>query len=159
MRLWVGPCKGVGLSRAGPVGDHVRMAVFPPAGGFPVGDPPVEQPDLGGSALFLADAIDPATGDYLSIQRGVDPIEAQALDALMVCRGSGSAVRAEGHKLHEIAFVNERTAFLVRAEIEYAWRRLIDARQIRIDGLDVATDGDAANATIRFTNLDRKSVV
>jgi hypothetical protein len=129
------------------------MAVFPPAGGFPVGDPPTEQPDLGSPALFLADAIDPSTGDYRSIQRGVDPIEAQAVEALMVRRASGSAVRDDGHKLHEIRFVNERTGFLIRSEVEYAWRRLIEARQIRLDKLEVETAGDTANVVIHFTNL------
>ena len=129
------------------------MAVIPPAGGFPVGDPPTEQPALGSPALFLADAIDPSTGDYRSIQRGVDPIEAQAVEALMVRRASGSAVRDDGHKLHEIAFIDDRTAFLIRSEIEYAWRRLIEARQIRLDKLEVQTEGDAANVVIHFTNL------
>jgi hypothetical protein len=108
---------------------------------------------LGGPALFLADAIDPTTGDYLSIQRGIDPVEAAAIEALRVRRASGSAVLQDGSGLHEIQRIDDRTPFLVRSEIEYAWRRLIEARQIRLDGVDVVTSGDAVNASIRFTNL------
>ena len=108
---------------------------------------------LGGPALFLADAINPTTGDYLSIQRGVDPVEAAALEALRVRRASGSAVLQDGSGLHEIRQIDDRTPFLVRSEVEYAWRRLIEARQIRLDGVDVVASGDTVNASIRFTNL------
>lgn len=108
---------------------------------------------LGDPAVFLADAIDPATGDYLSIQRGVDPIEAQALDALLIRRRSGSAVQADGNGLHEIRRIDERTPLLVRSEVEHAWRRLIEARQIRVDRIDATAQGDTVNVSIAFTNL------
>lgn len=128
------------------------MAQIPPAGGFPLGDLPADS-ELGAPALFLADAIDPRTGDYLSIQRGVDPVEAVAVAALQIRRDSGSAVRGIGSKLHEIEFVDDRLEFLVRSEVEFAWRRLIDTQQIRLDQLTIAAAGDGAEVRIHFTNL------
>lgn len=130
------------------------MTAFPPAGGFPVGDPPTPDfAELGAPALFLADAIAPDTGEYRSIQRGVDPTEAAAVELLRVRRKSGSAVQDQGQRFDQIQFVDDQLAFLVRSEVEYAWRNLIATRQIRVDELTIEGEGDTANVRILFTNL------
>jgi hypothetical protein len=130
------------------------VTAFPPAGGFLVGDPPTpEFSELGGPALFLGDAINPTTGEYRSIQRGVDPTEAAAIELLRVRRDSGSAVQGRGQRFDRIEFIDDQIDFLLRSEVEHAWRDLIATGQLRIDQLTVEAEGDTANVLILFTNL------
>lgn len=154
MRTRAEQSRGVGLSRGVTVLYAGHVTAFPPACGFPVGDPPTpEFSELGGPALFLADAIDPTTGEYRSIQRGVDPTEAAAIELLRVRRKSGSAVQDQGQRFDQIESVDDQLAFRIRSEIEYAWRNLISSGQIRIDELKIDGEGDTANVRILFTNL------
>jgi hypothetical protein len=134
------------------------MADYPPAGAFAVGDYPVPSSALAASAVgvFLADAIDPSTGDYRSISRGVDPVEAAALEALMVRRGTGSAVRDDGFSVADLRVIDDAFESTLRAEIAYAWRRLIDARQLEIVSLAIRSEGDTALVDIRIRNLTQQ---
>lgn len=129
------------------------MPVLPPAGGFPVGIPPENQTSARAPALFLADAVDAVTGDYLSVLRGVDPVEARALEALRVRRGSGSAVMDDGHQLHTLEVIDDKLPVLLRAAIEFAWKRLLDDRLIELVSADVDPEGDTASVRIVFLNL------
>jgi hypothetical protein len=130
------------------------MPASPPAGAYPVGSYPAAL-DLSTAqvGVFLADAIDPETLDYRSIERGVDPVEAAALEALLVRRASGSAVRDDGLKLDDITKIDEAFETTLKAEVRYAWRRLIEDRKIELVTLQVLTDGDTANVVIVFRNL------
>lgn len=105
------------------------------------------------AGVFLADAIDPSTGDYRSILRGVDPIEAAALEALLVRRKSGSAVREDGMSFADLKKIDDTFESTLRAEIQYAWRRLIDARQIELSSIEIETENDTATVRIHFVNL------
>lgn len=127
---------------------------IPPAGAFPVGEPiTVPLPSKRSPAIFLADAIDPDTGEYRSILTGVDPVEGAALEALRVKRGSGSAVLDEGNKFHEITKIDEKLDGLLRSEIEFAWRHLIAARALRLEKVEILTEDVAVYCEISFRNL------
>lgn len=127
---------------------------IPPAGAFPVGEPiTVPLPKKRSPAVFLADAIDPETGDYRSILTGVDPVEGAALEALRVKRGSGSAVLDDGNKFHEITKIDEKLEGLLRSEIEYAWRHLIASRALRLEKVDIEQEDVAVYCVISFRNL------
>jgi len=130
--------------------------LYPPAGVYPVGTCPdalqYNAPKVG---VFLADAIDPETGDYRSIARGVDPVEAAVLEALLVRRGTGSAVRDDGIRLDDLQLIDDAFEGVLRSEVTYALRRLIEAEQIEITGLVITTENDAATVEIRFRNLTR----
>lgn len=130
------------------------MADYPPAGAYPVGSiPGALQSGASNVGVFLADAIDPSTGDYRSISRGVDPIEAAALEALLVRRKSGSAVREDGMSFADLKKLDDTFESTLKAEIQYAWRRLIEARQIEFRSLSIETENDTATVKIYFVNL------
>lgn len=131
------------------------MPPFPPAGAYPVGSYPDALTPVDGSAsgAFLADAIDPETLDYRSIERGVDPTEASALVALLTKRRSGSAVRDDGMNTDDIQLIDDAFESTLRAEITYAWRRLIESGQLEITGLTIETDNVASTVQIRIRNL------
>jgi hypothetical protein len=127
---------------------------IPPAGAFPVGDPiTVPLPAKRAPAIFLGDAIDPETGDYRSILTGVDPVEAAALEALLVRRGSGSAVLGEGNKLHEIEFIDEKLPGLLKSEVEFAWRHLIETRALRLEKIEIESENVGVYVEITMRNL------
>lgn len=128
-----------------------------PAAAFPVGEPITDplpvKPEV---AVFLADAIDHATGEYRSILRGVDPVEGALLEALRVRRRSGSAVLDEGNNFHTILSIDEeKLPGLLRSEIEYAFRHLIERKWIRLVSVDILTEDVGVFVKIVFRNTAR----
>ena len=130
--------------------------VIPPAGvtlaGFFI---PVLYEDPGAPSGILADAIDPATGEYLSIERGFDPTDAAVLVALTVKRGSGSAVADVGQRYQDLQRVDETAPQFIVAETERALRRLIESRQITLEGVTPAMGDDWAEAKVVYHNVPR----
>jgi hypothetical protein len=133
--------------------DRVQRLV-PPAGGYAIGGPeyvglePFRPP-----ALFLADAIDPETGEFRSILSGVDPVEAWLIEQLRIRRGSGSAVRDVGNRLHEIRFVTPSTPYQIELELKSCWALALDSRWIELKSVDIIEDEDTENIVIVFDNL------
>ena len=127
---------------------------IPAAGSFPVGDPTstsVEPwPEL---VAIQADAVDVESRDLRSLDRGVEAVEAQALEALLVRRGSGSAVLEDGQKFHALDRITGDLPRLLRSEVEYAWRRLVRDGLIQLLSVDVDSEDVAVGVTIRFRNL------
>ena len=134
------------------------MPPIPPAGAYPVGSYPdaLTPVDDSTSGVFAADAIDPETRDYRSIERGTDPTEAAALVALLTKRRSGSAVRDDGLNTADIQLVDEAFETTLRAEIAYAWRRLIADGQLEIVSIEIDTEDVAASVNIRIRNLTQQ---
>jgi hypothetical protein len=114
------------------------------AGAFPAG-------------IFLADAIDPSTGEYRSIARGVDPVEAAAIEALRRRRGTGSAIVDDGIKIDDLDLIDDAFVSTLRSEITYAWRRLTSAHQLEIVSIAINTNNDAASVDIRIRNLSQQA--
>ncbi len=103
---------------------------------------------------ILADAVDPQTGEYLSISRGMDPIDQQVLIALTVGRGSGVAVQDEGHEFGSVRKTTETARTILDATARRALDRLVRAGDIRIREIVAEADpsGDSGGVTVEYEN-------
>jgi len=131
------------------------LPVIPPAGVSLAGFfAPVLYEDPGAPPGILADAIDPVTGDYLSIERGFDPTDAAVLTALTVQRGSGSAVETVGQRYQDLERVDDTASQFLAAETERALKRLVDSRQVVVDSTQLLGN-DWAEVHVSYRNIPR----
>lgn len=111
--------------------------------------------DLG----LLADAVDPNTGELLSLFRGFDPTDGAVLTAIERIRGSGSAVLDTGHRFTDATHVDDQLPSFVQLEAERCLGRLIAAGDIKLQPVELrtATDGggDWAQVVLVYENLRR----
>jgi hypothetical protein len=136
----------------------------PPAGTSAVGFFILTEHTVPGApAGILADPIDPATREYLSIERGFDPTDAAVLTALSTERGSGSAVQNCGQKYREATHITPQLQSFFQQETEFALQHLIDSKQIRLDEVSLETEDTTALLYVDYFNLarqqDRKAVL
>jgi len=133
------------------------MPVIPPAGvspaGFFLG---ATGTDPGAPPGILADAIDPETGEYLSIVRSYDPTDAAVLTAIRTQAKSGSAVQNVGQKYHEATHVLPSLPDFLRQETEWALRHLTESGQISLETVDVVEGDDWAEVQIEYINVARQ---
>ncbi len=132
--------------------------VIPPAGVSPAGFfVPVSYTAPGEPVGILADAVDPKTGEYLSLERGFDPTDAAVLTALRTVRGSGSAVLEVGQRFQDATHVTAATETFLFQEVELALRHLVRSGQIRLERVVVLADPktDFAEVAIFYANLGR----
>lgn len=134
------------------------MPFVPPAGVSPVsafllgtaGVPP------GAVAAIMADAIDVATGEYLSIERGFDPTDAAFFTAMRTVRGSGSAVENVGQNFADHTHVDAQLEPFMREEVRLASKDLVDSGDLSVTVVSVDPLGpDGAQTYIEFDNLAR----
>lgn len=104
---------------------------------------------------IVADAIDPHTGEYLSITRGFDPTDAAVLNALTIVRGSGSAVSDVGHRFVDLELVDDGADRFISEEARFALKRLRESGQISIEKLEPASQDDWAECHVAYKNLVR----
>lgn len=138
------------------------MLVIPPAGISPAGFFIAQNAaDPGAPPGILADAIDPATGEYLSIRRGIDPIDAQVLHALRVRRASGASVMDDGQDFATIETLDDQAPALIEAKARLVLRRLIANRDIAIVALTKSVDlaGASGSVFLQYRNLRRRAAV
>lgn len=104
---------------------------------------------------ILADAVDPVTGEYLSISRGWDPIDEQLIAALTLERGTGAAAEDDGQDFFRIEKMTEAAAQLIDAEGRRALKRLLDNGDIAIRSILVVADpsDDFAEIDVRYQNV------
>lgn len=114
---------------------------------------PTEATPIFGLPAFLADDIDPATGEYRSILSGADPTDAALLVALTTVRGSGVSVMETGQKFNQARMISPSLERYLREEVDFALRHLVEARQIRIDRVSVVKGDDWAELAVLYTNL------
>jgi hypothetical protein len=135
---------------------HRSAMPIPPAGLAPAGFfVPQKFTDPSAPPAILADAIDPETGEYLSISRGCDPIDQQVLIAMTAERGSGSALENDGQKFGGIRKITETTEALIDGEARRALARLVDARDIRVRRVyaNAQPDNDWGEVSVDYENL------
>lgn len=104
---------------------------------------------------MLADPIDFATGELLSIERGFDPTDVAVFTALRTVRGSGSAVDDVGQKLQDAKIITPQLETFFREEIRIALAHLVDSKQVRIESVDFVAEDTAAQALITYWNVAR----
>jgi hypothetical protein len=127
----------------------------PPAGTSPLGNfAPITLADPGHAPGYLADDIDPATGDLRSILSGLDPVDAMVIQAIRVEDGSGASTNGTGNRFRQIKKVDDGVQQAIRFEYERCLSGLVKRRLIRIDQVVVNVVGDdAVSSFCLYTNL------
>lgn len=104
---------------------------------------------------MLADPIDVATGDYLSIERGFDPTDGAVLTAFRTVRASGSAVEQVGQNFAAHPRVDPQLEPFMREEVRLAVKNLTDAGDVEIQQVTVTPYGDTADVYVEWRNVAR----
>ncbi len=114
---------------------------------------PIQYSVEGEPPAFLADAIDPSTGEYLSIEQGFDPTDAWVLTQLSIDRYSGSAVQNDGRDFSDVTHVDQRRKRILEQEIRRPLETLVSLREIEITSLRVEEFTDAFDAKLSYVQL------
>jgi hypothetical protein len=104
---------------------------------------------------WLADPIDPVTGQLLSIEQGFDPIDSAVIVAMRTERGSGSAVEDVGQRFRDAPRVDETLPQFLRMETQLALKHLTDAKDIAIRSVETTGEDDVG--TVRLTYRSRNA--
>lgn len=106
--------------------------------------------------VFLADDIDPKTGEMNTILAGIDAVDATVINVLRTMRASGAAVLDFGHRFGTVKKVDDAAAETVRGLVEEAFAFLVQRGDIRIDSVDAEEFGDLKDGVawfMSYTNL------
>ncbi len=103
---------------------------------------------------ILADAIDPATGEFISLAQGYDPIDAYILTQESLVRGSGSAVEDEGRDFSDVTHISDSHERILKQEVRRPLKALLEERRIEILELSVTSpDDNAYEAKLRYRHV------
>lgn len=116
---------------------------------------PVNHRLTGVPVAILADPIDFATGELLSIERGFDPTDAAVITALRTIKGTGSAVEQVGHRFTDASHITPQLESFFREETRLALLHLTSTNQITLDEVVVVTEADTAEVQVHYTNIAR----
>jgi hypothetical protein len=133
------------------------MSSIPPAGvtpasAFSLTQHAVSEPP----PAILADAIDPATGEYLSITESATIADGLVVHLLRTQRGSGAAVLEFGQRFRELTHVTSESPETVESMVREALRPASDAGVVRFKQIAAEVDpgdGSQLNAGIEYTDL------
>lgn len=109
-----------------------------------------------GPPVILADAIDPETGEFVSLERGLDPVDAAVAWTVSVERDSGAAIQGIGHGLRTITHVAPDLAVTAEALAREAVGHLTRENLIALRGISVEAGRDGAEVTISYLNVPRR---
>jgi hypothetical protein len=101
---------------------------------------------------ILADAVDPKSGELLSIVRGFEPTDAALFAALAIKRGSGAAVETVGQRFEDIRMIDPSTPGAVRSEVDTALAHLVADKQVTLQRVQPVVGTDWAEAQITYVN-------
>lgn len=104
---------------------------------------------------MLADPIDPATGELLSIERGFDPTDAAFINAMRTVRESGSAVESVGQRYADAKLITPQLESFLREETRLALEPLTSTNQIRLVSVAVRTQDTIAKLVVVYFNIAR----
>lgn len=131
--------------------------VIPPAGiSAASGFTPATFADPASPPALLADYIDPATGELLSLFTYVHPVDAMVVEAFRLERGTGAAIQNDGHAFSAIKKVTEATPRQLEDEARRILKPLVDRGDIKIGTLQTEVGIDATDlgaVFIEYTNL------
>lgn len=133
------------------------MSNIPPAGVTPASAFALEQHAISEPPpAILADMIDPATGEYLSIVDSATIADGLVVHLLRTQRGSGAAVIEFGHRFRELTHVTEESPELVESMAREALRPATDAGIVAFRKVDAEVEPDdrtQLNTGIDYTDL------
>ncbi len=107
-------------------------------------------------ASYLADDVDPQTGEVTSLTTGIDPTDAALIAQMRIERGSGAAVLSDGTALRAIENIDTDTEAQIRFELMRILQPFIDRREIELVKLQISAGDDApdlAGAFVEYRNL------
>ncbi len=108
---------------------------------------------------YLADDIDPLTGELRSIAKGIHPIDAEVVFLLRSALGSGPALGTNGLDVARVRKLGDGAPRAIQDEITFCLRLVVQRGDIRIDKILVGTGkasvgaDDMAAALVVYTNL------
>jgi len=102
---------------------------------------------------ILADDIDPQTGEFRSLLRGVHPVDGMVVVALRTQRGTGASVPDVGSGLATLDKVDDTLPARIKFEIQAALASLVKRKLVRIGSIVSAQAGDGSSAYCEYTNL------
>jgi len=133
------------------------MPSVPPAGlTFASAFVIVEQTEEVPVAAILADAIDPKTHEYTSIEDSAEIADGMVTTLLATTRGSGAAVREFGQSWREITHSDDNTPELIEGDTRRALQPGRDAGVLRLKKASSeqdASDPSQVNHVIEYTDL------
>jgi len=105
---------------------------------------------------ILADAIDPLTGEFISLFRSFDPTDSAVLLAMSVERGSGASVEDVGNQFSSLDLIDDTAPDFFKQETKRALKPLIDAGQVALKSVDTTTYDNTAELEIHYENVRRR---
>jgi len=131
---------------------NIPPAGVTPASAFTLTQQAVSEPP----PAILADQIDPATGEYLSLVDSATIADGLVVHLLRTQRGSGAAVLGFGQRYRELTHVTSESPELVESMSREALRPAVDAGVVafkQVAGEVDATDKTQLNTGIEYTDL------
>jgi hypothetical protein len=106
----------------------------------------------------LADSIDPATGELVSLMTSPHPVDAAIAEAFRIRAGSGPALGLAGHRFNAIRKKGDSVEREIRDEATRIMKPFVDRGDVRFDALltdveNASQGSDGAAALVRYTNL------
>ena len=124
-----------------------------PAAGLPLGAWVDDQIiDSGMPRPYLADAIDPQTGELLSILSGPHPVDAHIAYAFQVKLKKGVALGRKGHAFDTITKNTATTPRSLELEAHRVMKPFVDMGWATVERVATATDGDAGAVVVDYRN-------
>lgn len=127
----------------------------------PAGYSPASAFELVGHAVaqnpvpILADAIDPKTGEYTSIEDSATIADGLVVTLLRTQRGSGAAVLEFGQRFREVRHVDDESAVLAESLAREALQPALDAGVVDFRQLSgAANESDPTQVDVAIDYLD-----
>lgn len=105
---------------------------------------------------ILADAIDPVTGEYLSLTRGARLADAFAIEALRVQRGTGASTLELGQRFGELRNIESNATEVIESMVAEAFEDGERAGVVSLERVAVEVDevdSSQVNTVIEFRDL------
>lgn len=131
---------------------NIPPAGVTPASAFSLTQQAVTEPP----PAILADMIDPATGEFLSIVDSATIADGLVVHLLRTQRGTGAAVLRTGQRFRELTHVTKGSPEVVESMVREALRPATDAGVVAFRSIEAevdAQDGSQVNAGIDYLDL------
>lgn len=102
--------------------------------------------------LYLADKIDPATGELASVLEGADPVDAMVLFQHTLVRGSGAGVQDQGQAYGSIKKNDGTAKARLEAEEIRIMAPIVKAGLATVSGVKATVDGTRASIVLNYKN-------
>lgn len=105
---------------------------------------------------ILADYVDELSGQVTRLTEGRTPVDGAIIEILRVERGSGPAVKENGHTMREVRHTDESSLSELKARLRDGFRRMEVAGLVQIQETTVEVNegiGDAVTLSSRIRDL------